>query len=409
MDDEDRRSRGARPIVLVLTDHYLPGFRHGGPIRSIQNLVSSLGAEFDFRILTRDRDVGSEAPYPMVRPGEWQAVEGCLVRYLPPGDIIPGLRRLLRSTTHDVLYLNSYFSPAFSILPLLLRRFHVVPRTPLVIAPRGEFSPAALGIKSPKKRAWDLVARALGLYRDAFWQATSIEESRQIEAAVGDRAKVRLAPILSRQTEDDGPTNSEHTKPKVPGTARIVFFSRIAPMKNLAFALSVLDGRSTGNVTFDIFGVIDDTAYWAECQRRISKSHGQYVAITYKGELPHEEVRSTLSRYDVLLMPTRGENFGHVILEALSSGCPVAITDKTPWTDVENEGAGWVIPLADEERWRATVEEVVNADEETLRLLRNGAMKLARSRSSDPGDIDLNRWLFGEASRFRRRGGPRTN
>ncbi|MDP9143608.1 MAG: glycosyl transferase family 1, partial [Actinomycetota bacterium] len=84
MEDEDRKSRPARPIVLVLTDHYLPGFRHGGPIRSIQNLVSSLGAEFDFRILTRDRDVGSEEPYPSVRPDEWQAVEGCSVRYLSP-------------------------------------------------------------------------------------------------------------------------------------------------------------------------------------------------------------------------------------------------------------------------------------------------------------------------------------
>jgi glycosyltransferase involved in cell wall biosynthesis len=400
MAGEGRNRRRDRPIVLVLTDHYLPGFRHGGPIRSIQNLVSSLGAEFDFRILTRDRDVGSEAPYPTVRPGEWQAVEGCSVRYLSPGAIVPGLRRLLRSTTYDVLYLNSYFSPAFSVFPLLLRRFHVVPRTPLVIAPRGEFSPAALRIKSLKKRAWHLVARALGLYRDALWQATSIEESRQIEAAVGDRAKVFLAPILSRQTEDDGTANSEPIESKVPGTARFVFFSRIAPMKNLEFALSILDGRSTGHVTFDIFGAIDDPAYWTECQQRISRSHAQNVVITYKGELPHEEVRSTLSRYDVLLMPTRGENFGHVIFEALSSGCPVAISDKTPWIDVETEGAGWVISLADEERWRATVEDVVNADDETLRPLRSGAMKLARSRSSDPGDIDLNRRLFGEASRI---------
>ena len=33
----------ARPIVLVLTDHYVPEFRHGGPIRSIRALVSRLG------------------------------------------------------------------------------------------------------------------------------------------------------------------------------------------------------------------------------------------------------------------------------------------------------------------------------------------------------------------------------
>jgi glycosyltransferase involved in cell wall biosynthesis len=399
MDEVRRNPNRTRPIVLVLTDYYRPGFRHGGPIRSIQNLVSGLGAEFDFRILTRDRDVGSQEPYPIVRPGEWQAVEGCSVRYLPAGHVAFGLLRLLRSTSHDVLYLNSYFSPAFSILPLLLRRIRAVPRKTVVIAPRGELYPGALGIKPHKKRAWNLVAKGLGLYRDVIWQATTMEESIQIRAAAGNRARVLLGPVLSRAPEEEGPAIFEPLEPKVPGTARVVFFSRISPKKNLEFALAVLDGRSTGHLTFDIYGAIDDPVYWAGCQRRISRSRAQNVVITYKGELPHEEVGSTLSRYDVLLMPTLGENFGHVIFEALSSGCPVAISDKTPWVDVETEGAGWVIPLSDEERWRAIVEDVVNADEETLRLLRSGAVKLARSRNADPGATDLNRRLFGEASR----------
>ena len=34
--------------------------------------------------------------------------------------------------------------------------------------------------------------------------------------------------------------------------------------------------------------------------------------------------------YDLLFLPTKGENFGHVILESMSAGTPVLISDTTP-------------------------------------------------------------------------------
>ena len=76
--------------------------------------------EFDFRILTRDRDAGSAEPFARVRSGVWYRMDGCAVRYLSRRELAIDLWRLLRSTPHDVLYLNSYFSPMFTIVPLLL-------------------------------------------------------------------------------------------------------------------------------------------------------------------------------------------------------------------------------------------------------------------------------------------------
>ena len=40
--------------VLVFVSNYLPGYRGGGPIRTIQNMVENLGDEIEFLIVTRD-------------------------------------------------------------------------------------------------------------------------------------------------------------------------------------------------------------------------------------------------------------------------------------------------------------------------------------------------------------------
>jgi len=48
--------QSAKPTVLAFTACYLPGYKGGGPIRSVANIVDRLGEEFSFRIFTGDRD-----------------------------------------------------------------------------------------------------------------------------------------------------------------------------------------------------------------------------------------------------------------------------------------------------------------------------------------------------------------
>jgi hypothetical protein len=50
------KSRDDKPTILILNEYYLPGYKAGGPIRSISNLVSWLGDDFNFKIITTDRD-----------------------------------------------------------------------------------------------------------------------------------------------------------------------------------------------------------------------------------------------------------------------------------------------------------------------------------------------------------------
>ena len=99
-----------RPIILCFVAHYLPGYRSGGPVRTITNLVDHLGDEFDIRIVTRDRDFLEDQSYPDVWVDDWNTVGNAQVFYASTGMLsLPLIARLLRQTPHDLLYLNSFF------------------------------------------------------------------------------------------------------------------------------------------------------------------------------------------------------------------------------------------------------------------------------------------------------------
>jgi hypothetical protein len=61
-----------RPIILTFVRYYLPGFRSGGPVRSVSNLVQVLGDDYDFRIVCYDHDKG--VPYTNIAPRQWSRV-----------------------------------------------------------------------------------------------------------------------------------------------------------------------------------------------------------------------------------------------------------------------------------------------------------------------------------------------
>ena len=50
-------------------------------------------------------------------------------------------------------------------------------------------------------------------------------------------------------------------------------------------------------------------------------------------------------------MPTLNENYGHSIVESLLTGCPVIISDQTPWTDLQENNAGYSLPLNDRQKF----------------------------------------------------------
>lgn len=61
----------SRPIILTFVARYLPGYKSGGPVRTIANMVQQIGDDFDFRIVTFDRDALDVEAYPGVAIDDW--------------------------------------------------------------------------------------------------------------------------------------------------------------------------------------------------------------------------------------------------------------------------------------------------------------------------------------------------
>jgi glycosyltransferase involved in cell wall biosynthesis len=263
---------------------------------------------------------------------------------------------------------------------------------PIVLAPRGEFSAGALKLKAFKKHFYLVLAHATGLYRPVtFWQASSPYEQIDIRRVMGKSVRIHVAPDLSPSVNSN--FGGQPEKPiKQPGQVRIAFLSRITPKKNLHQAIQML-APLAGQVTFDVYGIIRDESYWAECQKAITRMP-DYIHVTYQGAIPNTDVITKLSHYHFFLLPTLGENFGHAILEALIAGCPVLISDQTPWRNLESQRVGWDIPLSNMERWLATLQHCIDMDNESYQIMTQAAWRFAQMHLQDPVARQQNIDLF---------------
>ena len=379
--------------VLILCDYYLPGYKAGGPIRTLSNIVEQLGDEFEFKLLTRNNDLGERKAYTGVTPDSWSRIGKAEVCHLAPaGRRLPALRRCINAAKPDLLYINSLFSYTFSIKPLLMRRMGLIPRWPVVLAPRGELSAGALALKSMKKRLYLMAAKAMGLHRDITWHASSEYEAANIRRWFGERASIKIAPNLpARVVNVNG---HKKRREKTPGRLKIIFISRVDRMKNLRGALKILR-EASGEIEFDIYGPLEDQSYWAEC-RKIIEHLPKNICVRYQGSVEHEQSLAVLREHDLFFMPTLGENFGHVIMEALLAGCPVLISDQTPWRGLEERGVGWDLPLSETSRFRDVIEKCVAMGAEEFARRSAAAQSFALDIVRDENLREQSRRLFQE-------------
>ncbi|CAG9177260.1 hypothetical protein LMG23992_03455 [Cupriavidus laharis] len=385
-----------KPTVMIFVGHYLPGYLAGGPIRTIANMVEQLGREFDFRVITLDRDLGDSAPYVGIKANSWNEMGLAHVYYMAPEmRSLARIGRILQDHKHDIVYLNSFFNPQFTIKILLLRLFRITRRVPLIIAPRGEFSRGAMNIKKWKKLAYIQFAKILGLYRDAIWHASTEIEAGDIAREFGVEASAihvaRNITSISSVLEQNS-NFPDLTRNGREGPLKVCFLSRVSPKKNLDYALKVLS-KVDIPINFDIFGPREDVAYWTACEKIIAQLPSK-INVTYHGGIENSKVRDTIKQYDVFFVPTKGENFGHVFFEALVSGVPVLTSDQTPWRALQQENVGWDIPLDRPEAFVAALKSASSWDTGKRNEVRELCRKLALRKSADADVLAANRQLF---------------
>tara|TARA_Y100000768_G_C23952777_1_gene671109 strand:- start:172 stop:1329 length:1158 start_codon:yes stop_codon:yes gene_type:complete len=346
-----------RKNILVFIDWFLPGYKAGGPIRSMVNMIELLKDEFNFYVVTSDTDYTETQPYPGIEPNKWVKLEEYLeVCYLSQDRTSRStVLKILKETDYDVVYINGLFSTYFSIMPLWC--FSSKSRK-IIVNPRGMAAPSAIGNKAIRKRFYLKLACMFGKYKNVLFHTSSPIESNQVKCIVGNATKlyeVENVPRVSFKSKNDRNVS------KVKGSLKLITVARVSGEKNILYGLKRLKSVQ-GKVDYSIFGPLNELDYWQSCQEVIQQLPSN-IRVQYKGALPYENIREELAKHHVMYLPTKGENYGHAIVEALCECVPVLISDQTIWTEKVNASEAFAaLSLSDKALWQNALQKLVDLD-----------------------------------------------
>lgn len=391
MDIEKKLNSKTKPTILIFTGNYLPGWKAGGILRTIVNTIDQLSEDFNFKVVTRDRDLGDTNRYPNIQVEKWLSVGDASVYYLE-NKSLKIISEIIKTENCDVIFLNSFFD-IFTIKVLLCKKLNFIQKKPIIVSPRGEFAWASLKLKYPKKYIFIKVIKLIGLYKNVTWHASSKYEAQDISKVMNIKLEtIKLALDLPTRFDIDKPQSITSKGKENFAVLKIIFLSRISREKNLDYALNILS-EVKSDVIFDVYGPPEDLKYFEECKKLASLLPTNVKCNFFKAVHP-EKVQEVFCNYDLFLFPTGGENYGHVIAESLSAGTPVLISDKTPWRDLEKGGLGWDFNLDNKKAFVEVIEKFASTDGFAKEKSRDAIKLKATEKLSDSKLIEQNKKLF---------------
>jgi glycosyltransferase involved in cell wall biosynthesis len=343
--------------ILIFLDYFRPAHKAGGPIRIFDNLARYEHEGHSLAIVAQNVDLGDPRPLP-VQEGKWTTFGHAQVLYVSPRNTgFLKIRRIVREFRPDVVHLNTFFSRIWTLKLLILNRFDLL-AAPLFLSPHGDFAGPALTLDHWHRRAFVTLARTLNLFKGCIWIATAAQEVEEIRSTVGRNAVIRLASLPFPL-----PLASDRVRVlKSKGALRLIFLARLTAIKNLPFLLKVLP-HVQGKVVFDIYGPIDPTYVetWNETFTALKRDCPS-VSVHYQGAAPPDQAMDLLSAYDLFIQPSLSESFGYSIVEALSAGTPVLVSDRTPWANINDAKIGAALPLERPDLWIRTLQSFIDSD-----------------------------------------------
>ncbi len=391
------QSGNAKPILLILYDYFIPGFKAGGPIQSLSNMVALLHDKYDFRVITQGYDLNTSAPYDNIVLNEWnnlyleESTEPIPVFYTKKGGLdFVAMHRLINQIKPNLVYINGIYTFRFSLQPLLLSYFTIGNLGyKIVVCPRGMLQQGALSVKPFKKKSYLLFLKLSGILKHILWHATNIEELEDIRHFLGNDFKAQIAHNIPRK-----PVTQVRSSNKKEGELHLVYLSLIAEKKNLDLLIRILL-LCKGNISLDIYGPIKEPEFWHTCQDLIKQAPANII-IKYKGLVQPQNVQETLANYHALALLTKGENFGHALVESLGVARPIITSANTPWHFLEEKKAGWILPIDDIKLAAQKMEAICNLNEHRFMEYNHGAYQVVKQYFADNDFEQEYKQLFDE-------------
>lgn len=283
-------------------------------------------------VYTTTANGGEELP---ITPNMSRHVEGVEVTYFKRitkdhSHLSPALLRALWKNVrqYDVIHIHAWWN-LVSVLSALIARLKKVP---VIISPRGTLSDYSFDYKNSlvKKLFHNLLGKPL--LNSSFIHATSPAEERSLRQIIKPRRIFDIPNFVKIAA-------NAKTKAADSPVFKLLFFSRIDEKKGLdillhALALLKVPYHLTiaGNGDDNYISFLKNIAHYNNTEQHIS-----WIGFQQDNKF------DVLGEHDLMVLPSHNENFGNVVIESLSAGTAVLISEGVGLADyVVKNNLGWV-------------------------------------------------------------------
>lgn len=353
--------------ILQVTPSYKPAYIYGGPTVSVSLLSEQLQKNGTaIQVFTTTANGNTELD---IKPGVMQSVEGVSVIYF---------KRITKDHTHfspqllarlwkdcrsyDVVHIHGWWNT----VSMLAAWVAVLCGVPVIVSPRGMLSRYTFGNKNSGKKG--LLHRFLGkrLLEQAFVHTTTKNESDAVAAIVKAKGLFEIPNFVTFSNQPVQYKTGNNTG------LQMLFFSRIEEKKGLDILFDVLP-HVQQSYHLTIAG--DGEPAYVKALKSMAAQNGISDKISWVGFKTKDKF-AYLSGFDLMVLPSHDENFGNVVVESLSVGTPVLVSENVGLSAyVQHNQLGWVCPLSSE-ALAATINQVLQQQD-----------KLSAIRSIAPGKI----------------------
>jgi glycosyltransferase involved in cell wall biosynthesis len=320
--------------ILQVNASYKPAYIYGGPTMSVSKLSEELtkaGCEID--VFTTTANGPDELPVP---PGEPAYVDGVRVIYFKrltkdhthysPG-LLMALRRHIKH--FDAVHIHAWWN----LVSVLACRIAVKQGVPVVISPRGTLSDYSFSNKNslPKKLIHGLLGKTL--LGKSFMHVTSMREQQAMEKLVTPKRIFNIPNFIALPGKLSGVIMNQSDK------LRLIFFSRVEAKKGLEL---LFDALKNIGLSYSLTIAGDGDVGYVDGLKALVQKNRIAEHINWIGFRTDDKF-DILQQHDLFILPSYDENFGNAVIESLSVGTGVLISQNVGLSDyVQQKNLGWV-------------------------------------------------------------------
>lgn len=259
--------------------------------------------------------------------------------------------------------------------PFLIKVYYIAKKLKkkIIISPIGALEPWALSQKKLKKKiAWHLYQKKILNNVDVLHATSDIEADNIKKNGISSKIEVIGHGL---------PINNDFIlKRKLNKKKKILFFSRIHNKKGLLELISIWKNlKNKLNWELHIYGPVSDQYFFKQMMLDIKKFKLENC-IFYLGSIFElDKKKKIFIEADGFILPSKSENFGISIGEALSFGLPVLTTFQTPWKIINSFNAGYVFNFSKQDIQSNVDKFMELSDEERYKMGLN-ALKLIKDK-----------------------------